>query len=431
MAAVSNPCVEVRLEHPPSLVTVEKAVLAPVAKAPCAEAVARSLRNRFIAHRVDVIDSATLVRELARNGQSLETFIAPAEATAIAEVTGPGTLLIVREDRCDVARREYSRRETRSRRIRARGSARSDSASVGASRSISGTRSGSSESASRARSSEDVEETYEALVYSSETEAYVSVTVQAVDPAQGHVFPPRPLELSHAAAADSESQYPAHPSESTVRSEAVGLVTYELQRWFLPYASTRRYVFCDTKSKRCNLTRAARAFKSLDFPRARELAESDARTCMDSPRKRDQSNAHYNLGVMRRIQNDCEPALESLRRASELNAERSIISNVIVEAAEAARMMRALAVPETVDRTTLPIDASAARAPPGEPDDPALRDADVLRLTQAQVPARIVIGKIAAASRWSFDLSADAIAGLVAAGVDEDVILAMMEKGSQ
>ena len=435
VAGMSNPCVTVRFEHPPDLVPAERAVFAPVAGEGCAETVVRTLGNNFAANRSDVVDADTLVRELARAGKPLGTFIETPEAIGIGEVLGPGVLLIVREDRCEAERREYSRTETRTRYVTRTETTRSGSVRGGETRT--GTRtgtktsSGGEESAESERTETRVREAYEVPVYVSEIETFIGVSVQAVDLADGRIFPPRTLELARSEFNKSEGGYPEHPSETALRAAVARELVEGMRTWFRPYPLTRDFVFFDTESKRCNLKTAARAFKSLDFDRALELSELNSRTCMDSPRKRYQSNAHYNLGVVRRVREEYGQALDSFRVASELNPERTVVWDVIAETRNTVQERDALAMQEVLSRTTLPIDVSATPVPAAEPDGPGFTNADVIKLTQAQIPTSIVIGRVVTATRWSFDVSTEAIARLVEARVHEDVVLAMLEKGSQ
>ena len=435
VAGMTNPCVTVRFEHPPDLVPVERAVFAPVVGEGCAETVVRTLSSRFAANRTAVVDTDTLVQELTRAEKPLQTFIETPDAIGIGEVLGSGVLLIVREDRCEAERREYSRNETRTRYVTATkttqsGSARAEETRTGTKTSTR-SKSGVEETAGSERTETRVRESYQVPVYVSEIESFIGVSVQAVDLADGRIFAPRMLEVGRSDSNKSEGGYPEYPSETALRATAAEELVDGMRTWFWPYPVTRNFVFFDTVSKRCNLKMAARAFKSLDFVRALELSELNSRTCMDSPRKRYQSNAHYNLGVVRRVREEYGRALQSFLVASELNPERTVVWDAMAETRNTVQEREALAMQEILSQTTLPIDVSATPDPPAEPEEPEFTNADVIKLTQAQIPTSIVIGKVLTATRWSFDLSAEAIANLVESGVHEDVVLKMMEKGSQ
>lgn len=435
VASNTNPCVTVRFEHPPDLVPAEEVVFAPVAGEGCAETFVRTLGRKFAANRTNVVNAETLVRELAQAGKPLQTFIETPEAIGIGEVLGPGVLLIVTEDRCEAERREYSRTETRTRYVTQtettqRGSVRGEETRTDVGTATQSTI-GVKESAGSERTETRVRESYQVPVYVSETETFIGVSVQAVDLADGRIFPPKMLELARSDSNEAEGTYPEYPSESALRVAVAEELVDGTRTWFRPYPVTRNFVFFDTESKRCNLKMAARAFKSLDFDRALELSELNSRTCMDSPRKRYQSNAHYNLGVVRRVREEYGQALDSFGVASELNPERTVVWDAMAETRNTVQEREALAMQEVLSRTTLPIDVSATPVPAAEPEGPGFTNADVIKLTQAQIPTSIVIGKVVTATRWSFDLSAEAIAHLVEAGVHEDVVLKMMEKGSQ
>ncbi len=421
---------------------VESVAFAPVAVGACGDGVIQALSNYFAVNDVDVINTDALVHRLAERGESLGTFVDPSRALQIGNILGPTVMLVVREDRCDTERSEYTRTEKRKRYVTRTETTRSDSEQVERTRAgptstrAGTTNTGTRQEAGTERTETRIEETYEIPVYYSKTESFLGVSVQAIDLATGRIFKVRMLGFSHSDSNKSEQGYPEFPSETGVRDIAARQVVHRMAQWFLPYPVRNDFVFFDTESKYCNLKAAHQTFKGLDFERALDLSAENARICMNSPNKKFRSNAHYNLGVVYRAREEHDLALESFQRAADLNPERTIIWDAISETTRTVEEWRALAEPEVLDQSNLPIantqiNSTTTSTVQEEPVQQAFSNADVIQLTQAKIPLKVVISKIKTASNCEFDLSVEALSRLVEAGVSEDVIVAMMEKDSQ
>lgn len=447
-ASAFNPCVSLEFEHPPEIALAETVVFAPVAGRGCAEAVVRSMSSQFAENSVEVIDSNALALEVAARGVSLGAFIDAPRAIEVAKILGPGVMLLVREDRCTTGQREYVETERRSRDASETETLREDSRERTSSRTErSDSRTETTRRESRTREEEakeededtetDGEDTYEVRVYFAETEAFVRVSIQAVDLASGRIFPAKTLESSHSESNESERRVPRHPSENEVIELAAEQLARQTSPWFQPFQETRDYLVFDSDSKQCKLKAAARAFRRKNFELAFDLAKENVQACMASSNRRFQSNAHYNLGAVHRAREEYDLALESFRTAIDLNPERTIIRDAVAETTATVRDREALAEPETLPRTTLPLNVSVSQpgATPLVASEPvvqqALSNADVIELRKRGIPSVIIISRIKTATNWSFDLSATALDELLDAEVGEDVITAMMEKDSQ
>ena len=422
-ASTFNPCVSVEFEHPPDVVRAEMVAFAPIDGGACSDRVIQAMSTHFAENGVEVIDSDNVVRRLAEQGESLGTFLDQTRALEIGRILGPAVMLVVSEDRCDAEQSEYTRSEKRT---TTQHITRTETARSGTSTARSGT---SQVEAAQTKITEET--TYEVPVYYRATKLFVGVSVQAIDLETGRIFKVQKLKRSHSDTNKSEDGYPEYPTEAAARDVAARILVHGMGQWFFPYPEKKSFVFFDTKSKHCNLKPASQFFKGLNFERALDLSVENARVCMSSPKKKIVSNAHYNLGVVYRVREEYDQALESFQYAAELNPKRSLIWDLISETKATALKRQELAEPEVLERTTLAISDKKIVTAAAEPIEKGLTNSDIIKLVQAKIPVKIVLQKISIATSCEFDLSVEALSGLVEAGVSEDVIMAMMEKNSQ
>ena len=154
---------------------------------------------------------------------------------------------------------------------------------------------------------------------------------------------------------------------------------------------------------------------------------ANVEACRNSPKRKFQSNAYYNLGLLHRVLGEFDLAAESFWQAAQLNPKRTVIAQAIAEGNE-ARVARA-AMQEIEEQAILAIEL--AREAKDERVEDTLTNASIVDLVNANLSEAIVIKEIETTSKCDFDLSIQGLAGLVRAGVSDCVIAAMMERTSR
>ncbi len=389
VAGMFNPCVPVDLEHPPELdVNAERVVFAP-ATGTCGDEIVQALIADFVANDVEVIDRESLALTLIEHKLALSGFLDRSTALRMGEIVGPSVMLVVKATRCDTEQEEFTR--------------------------------------STRRYDSEEEEYYRVPVFFSRTRVFLRLSVQTIDLASGRIFTAKTVVHSPGETFESEDDYPEHPSENRLRDIAIARTVRDIHRWFFPWTETREFVFFNTKSKHCDLKTAFQAFRDSDLDRAFELSLANVEACRNSPRRKFQSNAHYNLGLLHRVRGDFDLAVESFRQAAQLYPKRTIIAQAIGESNE-AREARA-AMQQIEEQAMMAFDL--AREAEDEQVEDLLTNAGIVDLLKANLSEVIVIKKIETTSECEFDLSIQGLAGLAKAGVSDSVIAAMMDRASR
>ncbi|MXZ34098.1 MAG: hypothetical protein F4Z21_02290 [Acidobacteria bacterium] len=388
-----NPSISVDVEHPPKLPLIaEKIVLGPVA-GECSNEVVSALRDHFAVKGLEVVDRQDLELVLAEHDFSFGGTLDRKSVDRMGRILGPSTLLVIRVNRCAAERQRFR--------------------------------------SSEKRKDSDSDSTYKVTIYHAKTLALLDLSVQAADLTTGRVFDPQSIIHSPSLEKTSEDGYPEGPSRFDVQAIAFKRAAGDVSRMLLPQVRKRSLVFFD--NKKCNLKAAYQALKSGDEERALKLSLEILDACKNYPDPKMKpkrlrkllANAHYNAGVMHRIQGDLEVGLEYLLEAERLRPVE-IMAEAVADCREAIEARDAMqGIREEVEQAALEFQERLASEEEARSDD-TLTNSGVIALVKMGLSEAIIVKKIET-STCEFDVSPEALVGLTQAGVGESVILSMME----
>ncbi len=392
---VGNPTIAVPVEHPPTLnLQVDRIVFGP-ATGQCSEEIVHALVTDFVSYGLDVIDRENLRTILAEYDFSLSGHVDQATALEMGRMLGPSAMVVVSVQRC-AAETTFSTEEVK-----------------------------------RTVKNEDgTEEEVRETVYRLAAQGFLKLSVRTVDLTTGRIFAAR--DLSYASPQrnfTSRAGYPDEPSRLDLLDGAMNSAVGEVRRMFLPWTEEIGVIFYD--DRKCGLRNAYLALRAGDLDRAEELSEANLVACRETPRVKDKllARAHYNVGILRVLRGAYDAGLESLIAAAELRPGGAIISEAIASARKAKELaaeMQNLEQQVAFDLAHRDAEEDRRRE---EAQAKTLRNGDVIEMARQGVPISVVLTKIQT-SEHDFDTSTEGIIALVNAGVDEEVVNAMMAAGS-
>ena len=388
---VGNPTVSVAVEHPPSLgMQVERIVFGP-ASGQCADEIVQVLVTDFVSHGLDVIDRANLDTILAEYDFALSGHVDPATALQMGRMLGPSVMVVVNVTRC-AAETKFSKEQV----------TRTVTDKDGEKRQVSET------------------------VYQMVAQGFLKMSVRTIDLTTGRIFAARALAYSSPRREDSSKRgYPNEPSSLDLLDDAMDDAVRDVRRMFLPWTEEMRVIFYD--DKKCGLRNAFLALQTGNMDRAYELSERNLAACIETPKVKDKllSRAYYNIGILHTLSGEYDAALEYLDAAAELRPGGAIVNEAIASARKAKEL--ALSMQEHVQQESIELarrDADEERRRE-ELQAKTLRNGDVVQMVEEGVPQSVILSMVSK-SRHDFDTTPSAIVALVKAGVDEDVINAMV-----
>ncbi len=376
-----NPDVKVAVNHPPDLNLKVDTVLFTPASGECAEAITERLESHLVEQGFDVLREERLESMLAENNLATSTLLAPATAVKLGRMVGPSALVALRQRRC------------------------SDHQTT---------------SSKRTKQGEDT-----VITYYAKTRFEASVSVQVTDLSTGRALKAETFAYESELQNQSKDGYPENPAPSRVMNRAVAQAVTPLSRLLVPWTETRKLLFVD--NGKCGMKTAYQALKEGFQDRAFDLSLQALEACRNNPKIKPKmlGAAQYNLGVVHRIRQDFDAALEMLEQARRTKPGK-IVDKAISEVERARkidqkmqRFLEADPAPPVVQEFE-----PQAEAPPKAAD--TLTNADVVRMVESEFSEALILMKIKT-SKTGFDLGTDALIGLKKAGVSETVILAMME----
>ena len=388
---LGNPTVTVPVEHPPSLnLHVDRIVFGP-ATGQCSEEIVHALVTDFVSHGLDVIDRENLRTILAEHDFALSGHVDQSTALEMGRMLGPSAMVVVSVQRC-AAETNFSKEEVK-----------------------------------RTVKNEDgTEEEVWETVYRLAAQGFLKLSVRTVDLTTGRIFAARDLAYaSPQRTLTSKAGYPDEPSTLDLLDRAMFSAVREVRRMFLPWTEEIGVIFYD--DKKCGLRNAYLTLRAGDLDRAHELSEANLATCKVTPRVKDKllARAHYNVGILRVLRGEYDAALEFLLAAAELRPESAIVSEAIASARKAKGL--AVAMQDLEEQVAVDLahrDAQEDRRRE-EAQAKTLRNRDVMAMSKQGIPISVIVTKIRT-SEHDFDTSTAGIIALVNAGVDEDVVNAMM-----
>ena len=388
---LGNPTITVPVEHPPTLnLQVDRIVFGP-ATGQCSEEIVHALVTDFVSHGLDVIDRENLRTILAEYDFALSGHVDQATALEMGRMLGPSAMVVVSVQRC-AAETNFTKEEVKK----------------------------------TVTNKDGTEEEVWETVYRLAAQGFLKLSVRTVDLTTGRIFAARDLAYSSPQRNfSSKAGYPDEPSTLDLLDSAMYKAVREVRRMFLPWTEEIGVIFYD--DKKCGLRNAFLALRAGDLDRAHELSEANLATCKQTPRVNHKllARAHYNVGILRVLRGEYDAALEFLLDAAELRPDSAIINEAIASARKAkdlAIAMQDLDQQVAVDLAQRDAEEDRRRQ---EAQAKTLRNADVIEMASQGIPTSVILTKIRT-SEHDFDTSTAGIIALVNAGVDEEVVNAMM-----
>lgn len=388
--ALSNPDVNVRIDHPPGLgMKISKVAFGP-ASGKCADEIVDSLISMLVSNGVEVLDREHLAaiaaeKHLASTGQ-----VDRDSAIALGKLIGPSVLIFVRTSSCDTVQDRLYDTEN--------------------------------------RYDAKTKSYYAVRAYHSRTRAYLKASVQTVDLATGRIFAARTLEFAPEKQYKSYEGYPEAPPAPEVLGGALQSAVTEVQRMLLPWSEQTKLVYYDDKA--CGLKQAYELMRAGAIDRAFEQSKANLESCESASGVKDSvlGHAHYNVGIGYMIRNEHDEALKYFQEAARLRP-GDIVSKAIADcerakqlAAELQRVEERVALQPTQGRATG--SGSAVSGQSGGPS--ALTNADVIMMVKSKLSDSLVIHKIQN-SMCNFDTSPAGLSNLAKAGVSEPIMMEIMK----
>ena len=405
---LGNPTVAVNVEHPPETgVLIERLVMGPV-RGECADEIRRTLVRDLLSSGLDVVEGENLYRRFERYDFDYGGRVDADAAMEVGRRLGASMMAALDVRRC-TTETEYAEEEEK--------------------------RTVTREDGQR----EEVSET----VYRLRAQASLDIAVLPIDLTTGRESRERTLTYSSSPTDySSKDEYPKTPYPLDLLEEEMDEAVEQIRRMFLPWTEEIKVVYYDDSD--CGLKESYRAVRRGNIDQARELSERNLATCRATPNVEDKllARAHYNIGVLHLLRGEFDAALQVLHDAANLRPS-AIMREGIATAAKAKELAAAM---DNLQRRT-----PFARGDGGyrdreawgredrrrEPRDwedrgwerrdreETLRNADVIEMVEEGVPKSIILRKVNGSSH-DFDTSTPAIVALVRAGVDEEIIDAIM-----
>lgn len=242
----------------------------------------------------------------------------------------------------------------------------------------------------------------------------------------GRIFASQVLEYSPSFDNKSYDGWPDPPSEYEVKERAFEYLTYDVHKMFFPWTEpTSLYFFNDRKG---DLKKAFKELKSGDINEAFKLSKTNLENCKNSNRTKEKTLAHayYNLGMMHFIKNDYDNAIKQFTEAQKLRP-----GDIVTEALNECDKAKALAeeMQKVDEKAALEIEKIKEQTMQDEQSqkENTLTNADIISLTEKKLPTNLIMQKIKTSS-CKFNTSTEALLELTEAGVEEEIIILMMDQ---
>ena len=388
--ALTNPEVNVKINHPPGLgMKINKVAFGP-ASGNCADEIVDSLISMLVSNQVEVLDREHLSAIVAEKHLASSGQVDRANAIALGKLIGPSVLVFVKTSRCDTV-------QDRLHDIEQRYNAKTKAY-------------------------------YSVPAYYSRTRAYLKASIQTVDLETGRIFAARMLEFAPEQKFKSYEGYPEAPPGPEVLGSALQSAVTEVQRMLLPWSEQTTLVYYNDKA--CGLKQAYELMRSGAVDRAFEQSKANLETCESAPDVKDSvlGHANYNVGIGHMIRNEHDQALQYFQEAARLRP-GDIVSKAIADcerakqlAAELQRFEERVALQPTQGRAT----GSGSTASGQSGGSSTVTNADVIMMVKSKLSDSLVIHKIQN-STCNFDTSPAGLSNLAKAGVSEPVMMEIMK----
>jgi len=248
-------------------------------------------------------------------------------------------------------------------------------------------------------------------VYTSRMEGGFQAQVRIIDLADGAELGSRPVHAEASKENQAEVTAPPYPGKNEAKADTLAKALAESQHLFLPWIEVREVPFVDDKE--CNLKQEFELMKSGDYDGALKLARDSATSCAAAPKV--VAGAWYNLGVVLTAQRFYSEALYAFEQAHTPTGKgpaAALIAGCRNDGA-IADAAGPLALPE---KDQIQVQSAAV-----------MTNAFVMKLVESNVAEDDIV-RMVTDQPASFDLGADDLAKLRAAGTPPAVLSAMLNK---
>ncbi len=381
------PQVTINLSHPPDLgIKVTKIAFGP-ATGKCSNQLIDAIQSDFINNNIEVIDRVHLNSILAEHQLTFSGYVDQSNAAAIGKILGPSALVFIKVYTCHVKVEK----------------------SVGKKTIINKDKSKS-----------------EIPNYFVHTRAQLKGSVQAVDLATGRIFASQPFEYTPERMLESTLGYPEPPAESEMQNLAFHMVVDQVHRMFLPWSEPTTLYYYDNKEH--DLKSAYQAMKAGKLDLAFDLSMKNLEGCKADAQIKEKllSHAYYNVGMSYLLREEHDKAMEYFQQAAKLHP-GDIVKSAMSKCAKAKELM--ISRQQVEQKATFDAEKKMdeeSRTAQAEQAN-TLINKDIIKLSQLKLSKTIILQKIKN-SKCNFDTSTDALVDLTNAGIDEEIIVAMMNK---
>jgi curli biogenesis system outer membrane secretion channel CsgG len=257
-------------------------------------------------------------------------------------------------------------------------------------------------------------------IYSRETTAHVSLSVQVIDVATSKVVLFRTITSDPVEKRQATDQYPEVVDARALLARAIGEAEQDVEHLLFGWReSVSVTVHAD---KECELKPAAAQIRGGDFTGAADAMQKAIDRQCDAPNDRVAlAKAYHNRGVALTYAGRPDEGLSSLQQANRLWP-----GNVSEEAMAAARkLIQAGSLQQTQDATAAEA-GKAAAAVAQTAEASLLSNKDVIEMAQAKLSDQIIISKVRT-TKCKFDTSPSALIQLKRSGASDAVVLALTE----
>jgi len=386
---LSNPQVSVKLNHPPGLGLKINKIAFNTTTGNCADQIIDAIISDFVSNNIEVIDRANLKTILAEHNFNFTGYVDQTTAVSIGKIIGPSALVTVKVLRCETKVQD-------------------DLYSI------------------EKKHDYNTNRDYQVKAFIARTSVFLKVSIQTTDLTTGRIFTAQVLDYSPVRENKSYEGKPEPPNEFDIQEEAFNSLVGTVHRMFLPWTSSADLYFFDDKEG--NLKAAYLALQSGIQEEALELSLQNLEKCKNAPSIKEKTLAHayYNLGMSYFINSEYDKAIENFREAQKIRP-GTIVTDAITRCQSAKA--NTLAMQKYDEKATIAADkaqAEEAKAVKSETEN-TITNADIIDLTNKKLPKNLILQKIKN-SKCKFDTSTDALVALSNAGVNEEVIMLMMEQ---
>lgn len=424
------PKTAVTLEHPPQLGLKVNKIVFNQATGECADQVVNELIALFVQNNVEVIDRDNLTAILNEQNFAWSGYVDQSTAMSLGKIIGPSAMITAKVLTCQSNLARTHKDESRSEKDKS-GNTRN----------------------------------WVVRKYAATLTVNIKVSIQTVDLTTGRIFAAKVFDSSqkateYAEAAKptvnpltrrenppAEGTLPAPPDEYALKERALLSIVKQVHPLFFPWTERVEVAFFRDAIDEKGSKKAWDALKVGNYSGAVDLAAQYLEWCKDEKnfidkkgrmdekdRVKSLSHAYYNCGTLFFILNDYDSAIKSFQQAQELlptdkyiaDAKNKCIAakslaeeNLRIDTRSAAEIAKSEQQAAQMQQQQEQMQQQA--------EAKALRNADVITMTKNKMPKSIIIKRIDK-EKCSFDLSTDALTELQKAGVDEEVIGAMMDK---